>query len=492
MNCSGKLPDASVLSTLNMTLRTLLLRLRGERRHAAVAHLVLGVPLLALSMPFVLSMNADAQPAETPLAATPPMGWNSWDSYGLTVREDEFRANADYLAKNLLALGWQYAVVDEGWYLTDPENAGKPAWKYTMDANGLYTPSIARFPSADGTQGFQALAAFVHRKGLRFGIHIIRGIPREAVDRNLPIAGSSFHAADAAERGETCSWNPDNYGLKENAEAQAYYTAMVANYAKWGVDLIKIDCISYPYHAGEIRMMQKAIRASGRQIVLSLSPGPAPIEKADELTQRAQMWRISGDMWDHWGPVAGMDWSQSVLGQFVIGGAWSRYAVPGHWPDADMLPIGYLGPRPGDGTARQSKLNHDEQRTLVTFWSMLRSPLFMGGDLTQMDPWTASLLTNKEVLAVNQHATGQHAILQANEVAVWSSQPEDKSGTYVALFNLSDQSKKMHYRPTELKLDPGTYSIRDLWTYQETTADAINLQLAPHASALLRLTRKRP
>ncbi|MBV9226273.1 MAG: alpha-galactosidase, partial [Acidobacteriaceae bacterium] len=194
-------------------------------------------------------------PAQT-LAPTPPMGWNSWDSYGLSVTQDEFKANAEYLAKNLLRYGWEYAVVDEGWYLQNPE--GKAGtFRFTTDANGRYTPALNRFP-AGNRPGFTDLADWIHARKMKFGIHIIRGIPREAVEKNLPIAGSRYRAAEAANKSDTCKWNADNYGLKANAAGQAYYDSIAALYASWGVDYVKIDCISYPYLDDEIHMFSAA------------------------------------------------------------------------------------------------------------------------------------------------------------------------------------------------------------------------------------------
>ena len=175
------------------------------------------IVVLSLLLTFLLLPLSAQQ-----LAPTPPMGWNSWDAYGLTITEAEFKANADWMAHRLKPFGWQYVVVDEGWYLQNPESGGKPAWQFTLDNEGRFAPASNRFPSAENGAGFKPLADYVHSLGLRFGIHIIRGVPREAVAKNLPIAGSSFHATDAADPSDTSSWNPDNYGVKANAAGQAY------------------------------------------------------------------------------------------------------------------------------------------------------------------------------------------------------------------------------------------------------------------------------
>ncbi len=431
-----------------------------------------------------LFLCVDSALAQMPLAPLPPMGWNSWDSYGLSVTEPEFRANANWVAQRLKQHGWQYAVVDEGWYLQNPD--AKPGtFRFTMSADGRYLPAVNRFPSSNDA-GFKPLADWVHGLGLKFGVHIIRGIPREAVDRDLPIAGSAFHAAEAADKSDTCPWNSDNYGVRYTPAGQAYYDSVAKLYASWGIDFVKIDCIAAnPYKGDEIRMFSEALTKTGRPIVLSLSPGPAPLEKIDELRQYAQMWRISGDVWDHWKQWPQQDWSQGVLGQFDIAAKWAPYVIPGHWPDADMLPVGYLGPRPGEGKARQSDLTRDEQRTLLTLWAMLRSPLIMGGNLTRMDEWTTSLLTNDEVLAINQHSTQNRAAITDAKQAVWTAVQPNR-GLYVAVFNRSDAQQTFEYAWSSLS--PGaksSYTLRDLWERRDLgPANRLKVTLRPHASIL--------
>src|SRR4051812_33206705 len=424
-----------------------------------------------------------AQTGAQTLAPTPPMGWNSWDSYGLSVTQDEFKANADYMAQHLRRYGWEYAVVDEGWYLPNPE--AKPGtFRFTMDAQGRYAPAPNRFP-AGNRPGFTDLANWVHARKMKFGIHIIRGIPREAVNKNLPIAGSQYHATDAANKSDTCKWNADNYGIKANAAGQAYYDSIAALYASWGVDFVKIDCISYPYLGDEIRMFSDALRKTGRPIVLSLSPGPTPLDKASELPKYAQLWRISGDVWDHWHQLPKQEWTQGLLAQFQTAAQWTPHVGAGHWPDADMLPIGYLGPRPGFGKARLSALTHDEQRTSITLWSMARSPLIMGGNLTKIDDWTTSLLTNEEVLAVDQHSTGGREIVNDGKKSVWMAKAGTRNALYIALFNLTDASQTVVYPLQSISMSRTSGAIRDLWEHKDLgTSDVLKAQLPPHASKL--------
>ena len=444
-----------------------------------------GLLLMVPAAPFLSAQNKT-------LAPTPPMGWNSWDSYGLTVTEDQFKANVDWFNKHLKQYGWQYVVIDEGWYLQHPENAGKKGADqgYTLDSNGRYTPAPNRFPSTDGDAGLKPIADYVHSMGLKFGIHIIRGIPKQAVEKNLPIAGSSFHASDAANTSDLCAWNPDNYGVKDNAAGQAYYNSLAKLYAGWGLDFIKVDCISSPYRASEIHQISRALAASGRRIVLSLSPGPTPIEDADDVRRYAQLWRISNDVWDVWKkPQDSKDawFPQTISDQFTLTAQWAPHVEPGHWPDADMLPLGYLGPVPGWGKPRHTSLTDDEARTQVTLWSIARSPLFLGANLTRMDDFTDSLLTNPEVIAVNQHSSGNKPVIQTPTTVVWTAEgAEGKS--YLAVFNLADSAQTVSHAWKELGFSKSGYAVRDLWQRKDLGPQPmLKVTLPPHASAFYSL-----
>ena len=419
------------------------------------------------------------------IAPTPPMGWNSWDSYGRTLNEQSIKANALWIARNLKRHGWQYVVVDEGWYLANLNANDDSRVRFEMDAYGRYVPVPARFPSAGANPTFRPLADYIHSLGLKFGLHIIRGIPREAVAKNLPIAGSKYSAKEAAETSDVCPWNAYNYGLNpSHPAAQAYYDSLAKQYAEWQVDFIKIDCISdHPYKGDEIRMFSQAISKSGRPMVLSLSPGPTAIDKKDEVLKYSQMWRISDDIWDVW--YSDKNFPQGVKNQFARAALWAGIAVPGRWPDADMLPIGSLRPAAGWGKPRETRLTHDEQRTMLTLWSMFRSPLIMGGNLTRADAWTKSLLTNAEVIAVDQHSANNKPVVTTEDIVVWTARPEIGKGFYVAIFNVSDQAQSVHYDWKDLGLPASSYRVRDLWEYRELgAAQSVDVTLRPHASVL--------
>jgi alpha-galactosidase len=344
---------------------------------------------------------------------------------------------------------------------------------------------VNTIPSAAHDVGFRPLADYVHSLGLKFGVHLIRGIPKEAVAKHLPIAGSAFHAKDAADTADTCPWNPFNYGLDTTKPAaQAYYDSLAKQFAEWQVDFVKVDCIAdHPYKGEEIRLLSLALRKAGRPIVLSLSPGPASIDHAEEMAKYANMWRISDDEWDLWS--SSEPFPQGVNNQFERAVKWAGYSKPGNWPDADMLAIGRLEPSAGWGEPRASRLTHDEQRTLLTLWAMFRSPLVIGGNLTLCDEWTKLLLTDAEVIGVDQHSKGNHAVLTTEKAAVWVAQPKTGEGYFVAVFNRSDTAQELRYSWKSLGLSGSSYAVRDLWDHKDLgSADSISVTLPPHASVL--------
>ena len=419
------------------------------------------------------------------LAERPPMGWNSWDAYGLSITESQFRDNVAVLAKTLKPFGWNYAVIDEGWFLKNPPDKLIAAF----DANGRNIPVPARFPSSlsnGENTGFVALGIYVHSLGLKFGIHIVRGIPRESVAANRPIAESQFHAQDAADTSDACPWDPTNWGVRDTPAGQAWYDSLLSQYAAWGIDYLKVDCISdHPYKPTEIRMIHRAIAKTGRPIVLSLSPGPTSPGIAKELAPYAQMWRISDDVWDYWTNTK--PFPRSVHDQFELAAAWAPYALPGTWPDADMLPLGYLGPVPGDGQARASRLTHDEQQTILTLWAMMRSPLILGANLTRLDEWTTKLLTNREVLDVDQNGHDQRQVARVDNVVTWTAAGKG-SVKYLAMFNLNDSEQGVDHNYVFFNLPPGRLHTRELWTGTDRgTGESVKVDLPPHGCILLEL-----
>ena len=416
------------------------------------------------------------------LARTPPMGWNSWDCFGPSVREDEVKANADYMAAHLLQYGWDTIVVDIQWYEPAAQAHGyRPNADLVMDGYGRLLPATNRFPSAANGAGFKPLADYVHAKGLKFGIHILRGIPRHAVQRNLPILNSPYHAADVANTNSVSPWIDDMYGIDMSKPgAQDYYDSILDLYASWDVDFIKCDDILWPYHEKEIEGVSNAIRHCQRPIALSLSPGVnMTVDYYAHLTQHCELFRISADFWDRW-----IDLKE----QFANCAKWAAYTGPGCWADADMLPLGHIGIRAERGDDRQSLFTHDEQITLMTLWVISRSPLMFGGHLPDNDAFTLSLMTNDEVLNVMRARYGSVQILQQDDQRTWLVNSADSDDKYLALFNIGDAATTIE---TKLALigDAARYSVRDLWAKADmgTIAGNWSQTLAPHAAKFFRL-----
>jgi alpha-galactosidase len=362
---------------------------------------------------------------------TPPMGWNSWDAYGPTVAESEVKANADYMASKLKKFGWKYIVVDIRWFVENDKSGGYNQTDpiFVLDEYGRFTPALNRFPSASGGKGFKPLADYVHSKGLKFGIHIMRGIPVVAVKKNTPILGSEARAADIYTPEGQCTWLRDMYGVVAGKPgAQEYYNSLFQLYASWGIDFVKIDDLSG--RTKEIEMYRKAIDNCGRAIVISISPGGDRPETAGFLKNNVNMWRTSNDFWDNW---------QQLKNQFTILERWIGLGVPGCWPDGDMLPLGKIGLRAERGDPRWTAFTKDEQYTLMTLFSIFRSPLMFGGDLPSNDEFTLSLITNKDVLNVNQKSTNCKPLFRKNDLIAWTADDPKTGDKFLALFNATDQ-----------------------------------------------------
>ena len=424
-------------------------------------------------------------------AQTPPLGWNSWDCYGATVREDEVKGNADYMAENLKEYGWEYVVVDIQWSEPDAvSSAYRPFVPLEMDEYSRLVPAENRFPSAKDGKGFKPLADYVHGLGLKFGIHIMRGIPRQAVHQNTKIKGTDVGARAIAKPNSICAWNTDMYGLNHRKEeAQMYYDSIFELYAEWEVDFIKIDDIAdsqhYGAHLEEIKMIRKAIDRCGRPMVLSLSPGPASLNDAAILEENANMWRMTNDFWDMWGPLYGM---------FERCHRWSKNIGPGYWPDADMLPLGHIGIRSVDGGAsdRYTRFTQDEQITMMTLWSIFRSPLMFGGEMRDNDEFTLSLITNEEVLKMHREGSGARQLDRYQDRVVWQSNGPDQE-IYLALFNLADEDQTVSIDLDKFDLAFAEIkSVTDLWAKQDIAIpeQLIESKLRPHASQLLKIELK--
>lgn len=418
------------------------------------------------------------RPERTRAALRPPMGWNSWDCFGASVTEAEVIANAEYLAEHLLPHGWDTVVVDIQWYEPDPGTTDyQEVSAPVLDEHGRPQPAVGRFPSA-AEGGFTALAERVHSLGLRFGVHLMRGVPQRAADLGLPVLGSTSTCDDIADRGNVCPWNPDNYGVDMSVPgAQEYYDSVLAQLASWGVDFVKLDDVLYPpIQADEIEAISRAIDATGRPMTLSLSPGKRlSLENLDVLRSTAQLWRISDDFWDDWA---------HLHEQFQRAARWAPHQQPGSWADADMLPLGRIGIRAHVGEDRLSRFTAAEQRTLMTLWCLLRSPLMFGGHLPDTPPETLALITNDDVLALLGSESSRE-IVRDGDLVIWRA-----SGAGVewrAVFSLGESATSVRAHLADLGLS-GQAEARDLWSGASLPVvdGAVPLDIEPHGVRLLR------
>jgi alpha-galactosidase len=446
--------------------------------------LILAFAFFTTGITFLHAQNSQPAKPFQQWAKTPPMGWNSWDCYGPTVTEAEVKANADYMGKYLKKTGWEYIVVDIRWYVANDKahgyNEKDPV--FSIDAYGRFLPAVERFPSAANGKGFKPLADYIHRKGLKFGIHIMRGVPVVAVKRNLPILGTNVTAANIYSEELQCKWLKDMYTIVHDKEgAQAYYNSLFQLYASWGVDFVKVDDLSRPYHEQEVAMIRKAIDRTGRKILLSTSPGETPIASAPHVQQHANMWRTVDDFWDKW---------DDLKDHFKVFAKWNQYRVPGGWPDGDMLPLGHIGIRAERGNDRMTKFTKDEQYTLMTLWSIFRSPLMFGGDLPTSDSFTLALITNKEVLNVLKNSSNNKELFNYDDRIGWIADAEN-GDKYLALFNSSDKSEPVNISVALKDLGiTKPCTIHNLWTgktigsFSETFATDINR----HGAGLYRVS----
>ena len=399
---------------------------------------------LILILTAVLGRAQDEVATFRTWAMTPPMGWNSWDCYYSSVTEKEVLQNAQYLVDNdLVKYGWEYVVVDIRWYCNHPSLGGgnynqRGTQDYVLDEYGRYLPSPTRFPSCmvDGVNvGFKPLADKLHQMGLKFGIHIMRGVPQKVVGSSYKLKGSEGTAWSQVYSGTTspCTWLKDNLLVRNNQAGQLYYNSIMDLYAQWGVDFLKVDDLSRPFYTDEIHMIRKAIDQTSRPMVLSLSPGKTQYQYAQECLDNANMWRMMDDLWDTWSAV------DLVFNETA---EWAQYSRPGNYADCDMLPLGQIAMTVADAgytgadAGRWTRLTQDEQRTMMTLWGICHSPLFFGGEMTRNDAFTLSLLTNEEYHQMHKYGEQAHQVLNDEDLGhvAWTSTDPATGNRYLALF----------------------------------------------------------
>jgi len=419
-------------------------------------------------------------------AATPPMAWVSGGAYGPSVTEPEVLTNAQVLSAKLAPFGWSTVVLDSGWSdagLTNSDRASRVGAPLAIDGFGRLLPATNRFPSAAGDAGFSKLSRQVHSLGLRFGIEMMLGIPRVAVRDNLPIFGSKYFARDAVDISRPSARNPGMYGVNANSPAgKAYYNSVLGLYTNWGVDLLRLDDATDPYATNEIALIRTLVKAQKRALVLGLGPGQTPLLAGPYAASGANLWTISASVSDDW---------NTISNQLALASKWRAFSGPGHWPDTDWLPLGHLSvDGRADGPDRQTRLTRSEQLTAMTFRVIMPSPLAIGATLPDLDAWTLALLTNPEVLDINQDVTGDPAAMFYQPGAqIWVKRLAKKKNLAVALFNTSNVAQDVSVDWKSLKIK-GSYTVRDLWLRKNLShyKDKFQQEIPAHGSMLLLLT----
>ena len=428
-------------------------------------------------------------PIDKSLVLKPPMGWNSWDCLGWDANEAEVRAAAEYMAKNLKHLGYEYIVIDMLWY-GDSEASNFEAFvhetipekpNYTMDEYGRLLPDPVKYPSSVNGNGFKPLSDYIHSLGLKFGVHVLRGIPWKAADTNMTIKGTNIGAASIAQPANGCEWYDGFYGVDMSKQgAQEYYNSQFELFADWELDFVKADDI---VNIPELEGISKALRSCGRKMVLSVVPDNIPY---DVLRKNAHMSRTGADFWDVW---------QMLKVGFPAAAKAVKEAEPGFWPDLDMLPVGklglkisYKGPEP-----RISNFNNDELHTLLTLWYISQMPLMIGGYLPETDNITLEFITNEEALAVNRNGVNPRQIKFKNAVIIWAADIPNSKDKYVAFFNQWESKDPIDIKINwqQLDLDGESYKVKDLWAKKDlgTFKDVFSAPVRAHSAGLYKISK---
>ena len=423
------------------------------------------------------------------MAETPPMGWNSFDSYGVYLHHDAALANLEAFAKKLKPHGYEYFVIDAGWFgeFKLREGTMYPAEKHAQELNineyGLLQPSKTYFPN-----GLKPIIDRCHELGIKFGIHLMRGIPRVALEKNTKVKGTKYFAKDVADTTSICEWNDQNYGIDMSKPgAQEFYNSLVNQMADWGVDFLKYDdLVPFPE---EIEGIANAIEHCGRPIVLSLSPGGDVDPNALKSFKRANMLRVTHDIWD----------DQKGLNQcFDAWRKWNGKSEPGFWIDMDMIPFGQLqlmSPKPegvigteskkeiqnkinsgeltnvellaGKGWMRQSEFSKDQMYTFITLRALSASPLMMGGDLPTLDDFSLSLITNPAVIQCNQNGVMGSLVYENENTEIWKTPKKGTKEGWIGIFNRSKETKTISLKNSDLKLKDKSYKFYDVWSEKD-------------------------
>ncbi len=444
-----------------------------------VARRLMAAVVCAIIMIFTSGIFVPAHAVKA-VDSTPPMGWNSYDCYSYGVTEAEVMANAHYMADSLKQFGWQYCVVDYIWWVPD-EGAGYPPnqnsnWNFgNMDQYGRFLPDTTRFPSAKGGAGFKPLADSIHNLGLKFGIHLMRGVPKAAYHKNCPVFNSTYTCVQACDTTDPSTFTDYMYGanMKDSA-GQAYLNSILSLYNGWGVDLIKVDDLltnSTNFHLPECIGYANAIASVSRPVLFSTSPGPTPVSEDTNLIKYANQWRLVSDMWDSWSAITNAFPTAETWRKILING--QQISGPGHWLDVDMLPFGHLelyGPPVLTSTPHYSltTLTRGQHKLVFFLWCINNGPLIWGGNLpdNSTNPFYDSMTMNSAALFIDQHGTNGKVLkgYSPDSTPIWySTHPTDTTTKFVGMFNLSGKTATMSVNLSSIGIND-TVSVTDVWT----------------------------
>jgi len=434
--------------------------IRLTRREA----LHIGLGLCAVSTQIRAEEAPRPMPAKDNFADTPPMGWNTSGSYGLAGENEEMvKRGVDTIIKEgLKDAGYTVVLIDYGWYQDEHGTTTGMNPLTRCDAFGYYVPNADRFP-----QGFKPLADYIHARGMKFGLHLMRGVYRGAYDANLPVKGTPYHACEITDTGSVCGWSDLTYGLKmEHPGAQTYLDSLFDLFAEWGVDFLKIDDLISPYHAAEIEGYHRARMRAGRPIIISGSPGDqTPLARAAHLQANMEMYRITKDQWDTW---------SDILVQFERAAQWAPYCGRGTWMDLDALPFGMMYDMVRAMRIIPTRFTPDEIRTTMTLHCIARSPLVFYADPLKVDPFTKGVLTNADALRANKYGSAQRQLYADTKTVTWISTDAENGSTYLALFNLLAQPSIVEQSVVDLGFERGC-SVRDIWQQSDRGSVARSL-----------------
>ena len=391
----------------------------------------------------------------------PTLGWSSLAGYGAGVTEAEVLKNSGFIATHLARFGWEYIIVDYCWYfpnagsLKNPEQDKNLLPELSMDSFGRLLPDLERFPSSKGNKGFKPLAEKLHKQGLKFGIHLMRGIPRQAVRENTRIKDTKYTASNIADTNSRCTWLNHMFGVDaEKPGAQEYYNSVFEQFAKWGIDYVLLDDITLPLREKEIALIHKAAKNSGRAIRLSISAGEIPPSKSDKLKPFSTERRITSNYCSNW---------ENVLHLFTALESYRNIAGENYILDAGLIPTEIFGMDAPEGANSSQLLNKNELISILTLWSIARSPLIISGDLIRLSSFQLKQFQNSAVLSVVRNSRNSRQFFSKENQVAWIAEVTGKEGKYLAVFNLSDTKS---YIPVEL-YDAGfegECQVTDLWT----------------------------